>query len=91
LADHFAETGKGLKKATESYNKAVGSLEGRVLVTTRRFKDLGAATADDIAVLEGIDQTPRLLQAPDFKVVSPVQAATAPTVLSESPGTEAKE
>lgn len=61
LADHLGNMGKGLGRATEAYNKAVGSLEARVLPAVRRFKELGAATAEDIAVVEPVEATPRSL------------------------------
>jgi DNA recombination protein RmuC len=62
LASHFDAVGKGLDKAVESYNKAVGSLEGRVMVSARKFSELGAPVVDDIAELEPIDTTARTLQ-----------------------------
>ena len=58
---HFENIGGGLKRALESYNEGVGSLEGRVLRTARKFKDLGASAGEDIGEVEPIDKTPRAL------------------------------
>jgi len=57
--------GDKLGKATSAYNKAVGSLESRVLPTARRFRDLGVGTTADIPPLEPIDEQPRALDAPE--------------------------
>jgi DNA recombination protein RmuC len=59
LSDHFADIKKGLDKAVESYNRAVGSFEGRVRVTAAKFRDLGATTEEEIPPLELIDRTTR--------------------------------
>jgi DNA recombination protein RmuC len=66
LADHFDEIGGAIGKAMTAYNKAVGSLESRVLPAARRFRDLGAATGDEIPALAPLDQGPRQLNAPDL-------------------------
>jgi len=58
---HFADVGKGLDRALDSYNKGVGSLEARVLVTARKFKELGAITGEEIETLEPIDKLARPL------------------------------
>jgi DNA recombination protein RmuC len=61
LATHITAVGTGLDRAVESYNKAVGSLESRVLVSARKFAELGASVADDIPELEPIETTARAL------------------------------
>jgi DNA recombination protein RmuC len=61
LAGHITSVGSGLDRAVESYNKAVGSLESRVLVSARKFSELGASVADDIPELEPIETTARAL------------------------------
>ena len=61
FAEHITSVGTGLDRAVESYNKAVGSLESRVLVSARKFAELGASVADDIPELEPIETTARAL------------------------------
>jgi DNA recombination protein RmuC len=65
LGRHFEKVGGHLDKAVGAYNEAVGSLETRVLVSARRFKELGAAaTGSEIVELAPVDRTARKLQAP---------------------------
>ena len=67
LGEHFAKVGNHLGKATEAYNKAVGSLESRVLVTARKFGDFGAGSSGvEVEGIDPIEITPRILQAPEF-------------------------
>jgi DNA recombination protein RmuC len=61
LAGHIGAVGSGLDRAVECYNKAVGSLESRVLVSARKFSELGASVAEDIPELEPIETTARAL------------------------------
>jgi DNA recombination protein RmuC len=66
MALHFEDVARGLTRSVESYNKAVGSLESRVLVTARRLKDKGVTAPDDLPELDTIDHTPRPLGAPEL-------------------------
>lgn len=44
VAGHFAKLGSSLEAATGAYNSAVASVESRLLVTARKFADLGVAS-----------------------------------------------
>jgi DNA recombination protein RmuC len=66
MAEHIGEIGKGLEKANSAYNSAVGSLEVRVLPAARRFKDLGAATGNELSALAPVETTPRALASPEM-------------------------
>lgn len=67
LAEHFSKVGKNLDRAVASYNEAAGTLETRVLVQARKFKELQASTADDIESVEPIERTARALQSSELK------------------------
>ena len=66
MAVHFEEVARGLMRSVEAYNRAVGSLESRVLVTARRLKDKGITAPEELPDLETIDQTARSLGAPEL-------------------------
>ena len=72
LGGHFVDLRKSLDKTVASYNCAVASLETRVLVGARRFKELGAGTEQEVEVLEDIERTTRTLQAAEIEVEVPV-------------------
>jgi DNA recombination protein RmuC len=59
FAGHFCDIRKGIDKTVDSYNKAVGSLESRVLVTARKFKELGASDGTEIEVVDSVEKLPR--------------------------------
>jgi DNA recombination protein RmuC len=61
FTNYFADIGRGLDRALESYNRGVGSLEARVLVTARKFKERGAIAGEEIEMLEPIDKAARAL------------------------------
>lgn len=58
---HFADIGTGLDRAVASYNRAVGSLESRVLVAARRFRELGVVPEEEIEPPEGVERATRAI------------------------------
>lgn len=65
MGGHLGKLGRSLESSVASYNKAVSSMESRVLVTARRFEDLGvvAGDRDQIKVLEPVDALPTVPSA----------------------------
>src|ERR1700740_825835 len=61
LATHITGLGTNLERAVGAYNQAVGSLESGVLVSARKFAELGASVPEDIPELEPIETTARAL------------------------------
>ncbi len=72
LVEHFEQLRRGLDKAVEAYNKAVGSLEGRVLPSARKFKELGVSSGSEIKILGVLEKMPRSLQ-PHEHILPPVE------------------
>ncbi|MBK9520877.1 MAG: DNA recombination protein RmuC [Rhodocyclaceae bacterium] len=67
LTDHWAGVGKNLQDAVSAYNKSVASMEQRVLVTARKFRDLKVAPeGKEIRDLGPVELLPRELQAEEF-------------------------
>ena len=56
--EHINKTGNYLSQATVSFNKMVMSLERRVMVSVRKFKDLGAAGDKELPDIQPIEQIP---------------------------------
>jgi len=66
LAGHLDDLSKGLTRTVEAYNRTVGTIESRVLVTARRFKELGVSAAEPIPEIAAVERRPRPLQAPEM-------------------------
>ncbi|MDQ3025734.1 MAG: DNA recombination protein RmuC [Pseudomonadota bacterium] len=64
MAEHLTRLGKGLGAATDSYNAAIASFESRVLVSARKFKELGATSQEaEIIELRAVEGGTRRLQS----------------------------
>ncbi|TMH28157.1 MAG: DNA recombination protein RmuC [Betaproteobacteria bacterium] len=71
LGGHWLDLGRNLTRTVDAFNSAVGSLESRVLVSARRFRELGAASgAVDIAAVEPVEKGPRSLKVLDISTAA---------------------
>ena len=59
LADHLNDIGQSLTRSVQAYNKAVSSLETRVLPAARKFKEVGVSSEKELSPLDTIDVAPR--------------------------------
>jgi DNA recombination protein RmuC len=63
MGEHWVRAGKGLERAVEAYNSAIGSFESRVMVTARKFADLKTAPLGvEIPPLEPVEKSVRRLE-----------------------------
>ncbi|HVS01562.1 MAG TPA: DNA recombination protein RmuC [Thermoanaerobaculia bacterium] len=67
MGEHVSRVGSQLGRAVGAYNEMVGSLEGRVLVSARRFTELGIAAGRAIPELQAVDPSPRSLRSADWE------------------------
>ncbi|BAO30083.1 DNA recombination protein RmuC [Sulfuritalea hydrogenivorans] len=67
VTEHWGRVGRNLGEAVGAYNKSVASMETRVLVSARKFRDLKVAGEDkEIADLNPVEALPRDVQAPEL-------------------------
>lgn len=77
LGGHLARLQRALTSSVEAFNDAVGSLESRVLVTARRFPELGVVGIDapELPEAKQVTSTPRPTQAPELQSIWDAGAA----------------
>ena len=68
---HFGTIGSSLQKATDAYNKAVGSMESRVLPQGRKIKELASLPDAELPDLTAIETAPRDFTALDTEPGKP--------------------
>ncbi len=71
LAEHFDDVGGHLGKSVQAYNRAVGSLEKRVLPAARRFQTLGVGSTREMAELTALEVAPVALMASELRLPLP--------------------
>jgi DNA recombination protein RmuC len=71
LGGHLARLQRALTSSVEAFNDTVGSLESRVLVTARRFPELGVVGIDapELPETKRVVSTPRPPQAVELQTV----------------------
>ena len=87
LGGHVEAVGKSLASAVGAYNRAVGALEGRVLVTARKLNQLGVTDAA-LAGPGPVEVSPRALSAPELLTDA---APALSAVVKRMPGSGASE
>jgi DNA recombination protein RmuC len=65
LGDHVGKLGTSLGAAVTAYNRAVGSLESRVLVSARKLAEMGVSDRD-LTPPAQVELAPRQPQAPEL-------------------------
>ena len=60
VTGHFAKLGKSLDQSVGHYNKAISSMETRLLVTARKFEALDSAAPDPLPEPSAIEKMPTL-------------------------------
>ena len=75
LGKHVDGVGRALSNAVSTYNRAVGSLESRVLVSARKLNELGVVDGE-LEAPRPVQETVRPLSAPDLVVDSVPELVT---------------
>ena len=76
FAGHFAKVGRGLDTAVGAFNQAVSSFESRLLVSARKFPELGVG-ADELQPATQIERKPVVLNAPELVALPRADADAA--------------
>lgn len=68
FGEHLSKLGRSLNGSVETYNKAVGSFDTRILPSARKFTELGIKTRKTVPEPEQIDHTARSIETPEDAV-----------------------
>lgn len=77
MGSHFSKMGRGLSSAVDAYNKGIGSLESRVLVTARKFHELGVVSESaEIQLIDAVEKIPRDFPTEPFSSGRPDESSS---------------
>ena len=82
MAGHLDRVGRSLGASVAAYNQAMGSLEGRVLVSARRFDELGV-TSEPLDAPRQVEAVPRSPAAPELTALDGVPTALGEPTLDD--------
>lgn len=68
---HLVKVGQALARSVDEYNRAVGSIETRVLPSVRKFQELGISAGQTLDQVEPVEITPREMLADDGTLPTP--------------------
>jgi len=90
MTDYLDTLRMRLDSTVKAFNEVIGSYETRVLVTARKFKELGATSGGDIEPPQSIDTAPRILHSanllglPDDVAAIDAEIVLEPSVVPSS-------
>jgi DNA recombination protein RmuC len=82
MAGHLDRVGRSLNASVVAWNQAMGSLEGRVLVSARRFAELGVTT-ETLEEPRQVEAVARSLAAPELAVLDDLPDRTGEPTLDD--------
>ncbi|MFV1972801.1 MAG: DNA recombination protein RmuC [Thiohalobacterales bacterium] len=65
FGEHLSKLGRSLNSSVETFNKAVGSFDSRILPSARKFTEMGIKTRKTIPEPEQVEHTARSIEAPE--------------------------
>jgi DNA recombination protein RmuC len=85
MAEHLDNLGRHIDKCVSTYNQAMGSFERRVLVSARRFHDLGITKKDDeeLAYINPVEKTTRQIGLVETNTGTPVKSDPDTSVIKK--------
>lgn len=87
MGAHFDKLGRSLSGAVGNYNRAVATMESRVMVSARRFRDL-EVTTEELPELSAVPDTTRELAVAEMLDYQELRARESELLREVAPGDE---